>query len=174
MPKRLDYFCNTVSIRHHALAILTQLSNISDIFIEIRNNFEKNFKNVFVPFPAFLIHFIKTVFHPVSILFLCYFSCLVGDFIDYIWHRVTVFWQNFFKFLFFKIFNFLENCQYLAFGWFLSSLKIITLQPITSCEFIVLWTIECKNKFLWAKSRHLWTKFNIFWFLTPPTWPKVH
>ena len=84
MPTRLDYFCNTVSIRLHALAILTQLSNISDIFIEIRNNFEKNFKNDFVPFPAFLIQFIKTVFHPVSILFLCYFSCLVGDFIDYI------------------------------------------------------------------------------------------
>ena len=84
MPTRLDYFCNTVSIRLHALAILTQLSNISDIFIEIRNNFEKNFKNVFVPLPAFLIHFIKTVFHPVSILFLCYFSPLVGDFIDHI------------------------------------------------------------------------------------------
>ena len=59
MPKRLNYFCNIVSIRLHALAILTQLSNISDIFIEIRDNFEKNFKNVFVPFPAFLIHFIK-------------------------------------------------------------------------------------------------------------------
>ena len=42
------------------------------------------------------------------------------------------------------------------------------MQSNTSCEFIVLWTIECKNKFLWAKSRHLWTKFNIFWFLTPP------
>ena len=74
MPTRLDYFCNTVSIRLHALAILTQLSNISDIFIEIRNNFEKNFKNVFLIFSSifdpFHINRVSSCLNPFPMLFL--------------------------------------------------------------------------------------------------------
>ena len=104
-------FFNANPNKLHALASLIQWSIIRDIFIKIRNNFEKKFKNVFVAFPSFLLDIIKTVFHPDSILFRCYLSCLFSDLIDNRWHRVRIFRQNFFNFLFFEIFSFLEKCQ---------------------------------------------------------------
>ena len=74
MPTRLDYFCNTVSIRLQALAILTQLSNISDIFIEIRNNFEKKFQKRFCTFSSIFDPFhknrVSSCLNPFPMLFL--------------------------------------------------------------------------------------------------------
>ena len=128
-----SYFCNTVSNKLHALAILIQLNNIIDIFIEIRDNVEKNCKNFLVPLPAFLLDFIKTMFHTGSMLFWGDLLCLFSEFINYKWHRITIFWQNFFNLLFFKIFSFLENCQCLAYEWFLSLLTTIPLKPPISC-----------------------------------------
>ena len=170
----LVYFCNANPNELHALTLWIQYSIIRDLFTESIKFFEKNFKYDFVHFAAILLDFLKSMFHLDSIIFQCCLLCPVSDFIDYNLHIIIVICQNCFKMLFIKIFRFLENCQYRAFGWFSSLLTTRPFEPPISCTFIVLLTIGGKNKFLWAKNAHLWAKFNIFWFLTPPTLPKVH
>ena len=83
MPKIHTYFCNANPNKLHALALMIQFGIMRNILIKIKKHFEKSFNNFLVPFPAFLLNFLKPVFHTDSILSPGCFSCLVGDFMDY-------------------------------------------------------------------------------------------